>query len=248
MLSSTHQPPPLIPTAAKVLPADAAAEFERLAAQPSAQLSAIAEFVAAPGLPAWTLDTIQQILGDEDHLAEIAQQSFAHPNGFDSIPLENSHPSHRVRLHVWWPDAPLVTEDVHNHAWSFGSRLLTGSLTFQTYRRSDDGTPHFHYPWRLGGTFAYDSNSVNTVKLATALDATFAENTHYTFDLNELHRVAPVKTERPVSTLVVIGSWQRNGSDVYTEEQRHSEGYRPLKDPYLPQQLAARLRRYIDGL
>lgn len=248
MPSTQQLPPPLIPTTAKVLPPEVAAEFERLSDRPIAQLSAIAEFVADPSLPAWTVDTIKRILNDEDHLAEIARQSFAHPNGFDSIPLENSHPSHRVRLHVWWPDAPLVTEDVHNHAWSFGSRLLSGALTFQTYRPAEQGTPYFHYPWRLGGAFAYDSTGVDTVTLAAVLDATFAENTHYTFDLNELHRVAPVKTEQPVSTLVIIGSWQRNGSDVYTEQPRHGEGYRPLKDPYPPQQLAERLQRYIDCL
>jgi hypothetical protein len=248
MLTTAHLPPPLIPTAAKVLPPLIAAELHRLAAQPSVQLSAIQGFVADPGLPGWTVDALEQILHDEDHLAEIARQSFAHPNGFDSIPLENSHPSHRVRLHVWWPDSPLVTEDVHNHAWSFGSRVLTGALNFQTYRPSDEGTPHFHYPWRLGGAFAYDHRSVDTVHLARLLDATFTENTHYTFDLTELHRVAPVKTAQPVSTLVVIGSWQRDGSDVYTEQPRHGQGYRPLKDPYTPRQLAERLQRYLDCL
>ncbi|WP_121400949.1 hypothetical protein [Micromonospora sp. M71_S20] len=238
----------MIATAAKVLPPGFAAELERLAAQPVNQLSAIREFVADPGLPSWAVDTIQQILNDEDHLAEIAHQSFAHPNGFDSIPLENSHPSHRVRLHVWWPEAPLLTEDIHNHAWSFGSRLLSGALNFQTYRQSDEGSPYLHYPWQLGGSFAYDNSAVTTVKLAPVLNATFAENTYYTFDLTELHRVAPVKTQRPVSTLVIIGSWQRDGSDVYTEKPRHGEGYRPLKNPYPPRKLAERLRRYLDSL
>ncbi|GAB1646870.1 hypothetical protein [Krasilnikovia sp. MM14-A1259] len=248
MLPTQQPPPPLIPTTAKVLPAPLGADLRRLAAQPSAQLSAIREVVADPGLPGWTVDTIQRVLADDEHLAEIAAQSFAHPNGFDSVPLENSHPSHRVRLHVWWPDSPLTLEDVHNHAWSFGSRIMTGALRFQTYRLSAEGAPFFHYPWQLGGGFAYDASSVATVRLAPVLDATFAEHTHYTFDLHELHRVAPVKTTQPVSTLVIIGSWQRDGSDVYTEQPRHGQGYRPLQDPYSPRQLAERLRRYLDCL
>jgi hypothetical protein len=246
---STHQvPPPLHPTTAKVLPPAVAADLERLSAQPSAQLSAMRAFVAGPDTLSWTVDTLQHILKDHDHLAEIANQSFAHPNGFDSIPLENSHPSHRVRLHVWWPEASLVTEDVHNHAWNFASHVLTGALTFKTYRKSDAGVPHFHYPWRIGEKGTYDSNVVATVKLDMVLDACFTENTYYTFDLDELHRVAPVKTPRPVSTLVIIGKMQRNGSDVYTEQARHGAGYRLLKDPYSPHQLADRLRRYLECL
>jgi hypothetical protein len=70
---------------------------------------------------------------------------------------------------------------------------------------------------------------------------------HYAFDLNELHRFAPVKTNRPVSTLVILGAMQCNGSDVYTEKPRHGAGYRLLKDPYTPDQLADRLRRYLAG-
>jgi len=248
-MRTTHQIlPPLRPTTAKVLPPAVAAEMERLSAHPAAQLSAIREFISGPDIPTWTTDTIRQVLKDPDHLAEIAQQSFAHPNGFDSIPLENRHPTYRVRLHVWWPDAPLVTEDVHNHAWSFASRVLSGELNFKTYRESDTGQQYFHYPWRIGHRATYDSSAVKTVNLAMTLDACFIENLCYSFDLNELHRVAPVKTERPVSTLVVLGKMQRDGSDVYTENARHGAGYRLLKDPYSPSQLADRLHRYIECL
>lgn len=247
LLPTDNVLPPLRPTVARVLPAATAAEFERLAAHPSAQLTAIREFVGSPDLPSWTVDTLQRILTDRDHLAEISRQSFAHPNGFDCLPLENRHPSYRVRLHVWWPEDTLVTEDVHNHAWSFASRVLRGDLTFTTYRASDAGDPYFHYPWRIGDTGTYDSQAVTTTKLAPGLNARFTENMHYAFDLNELHRVAPVKTNRPVSTLVILGAMQRDGSDVYTEKPRHGAGYRLLKDPYTPDQLADRLRRYIAG-
>jgi hypothetical protein len=231
-----------------VLPPAVAAELERLSAQPSAQLSAIREFISGPDIPTWTADTIQRILTDRDHLAEIAQQSFAHPNGFDSIPLENRHPSYRVRLHVWWPETTLVTEDVHNHAWSFASRVLSGDLNFKTYRESNKGVPHFHYPWRIGDKGTYDGGAVETVNLAMALNACFTENMYYAFDLDELHRVAPVKTERPVSTLVILGKMQRDGSDVYTQTARHGAGYRLLKDPYPPSRLADLLRRYLECL
>jgi len=249
MMLPTHQiPPPLRPTAAKVLPPAVAAELEELSQQPAAQLSAIGEFIAGPDIPSWTVDTIQRILTDPDHLAEIAQQSFAHPNGFDCIPLENRHPSYRVRLHVWWPEAELVTEDVHNHAWSFASRVLSGDLKFQTYRASNTGQRYFHYPWRIGDRGTYDGGAVKTVNLAIVLNACFTENMHYTFDLDEIHRVAPVKTERPVGTLVVLGKMQRDGSDVYTENARHGAGYRLLKDPYSPGRLADRLHRYLEFL
>ena len=248
MLPTHRILPPLRPTAARVLPPAVAAELERLSGQPPAQLSVIREFVSGPDIPSWTVNTIQQILTNPDHLAEIAQQSFAHPNGFDSIPLENRHPSYRVRLHVWWPEAALVIEDVHNHAWSFASRVLCGELNFTTYRESDAGQPFFHYPWRIGDKGTYDSGAVKTVNLAMALDAWFTENVHYSFDLNELHRVAPIKTNRPVSTLVILGKMRRDGSDVYTENARHGAGYRLLKDPYTPSQLADRLRRYVEYL
>ena len=240
--------PPLRPTAARVLPHDIATTLEMLSVQPSAQLTAIRDFISGPDISSWTVDTIRRILADPAHLEEIAQQSFAHPNGFDSIPLENRHPSYRVRLHLWWPEDTLVTEDVHNHAWSFASRVLSGALTFKTYRPCDTGQPYFHYPWRIGDKGTYDGTSVNTATLAVALNACFSEGMHYSFDLNELHRVAPVKTTQPVSTLVILGTMQRDGSDVYTENPRHGAGYRLLRDPYSSRQLADRLRRYLACL
>jgi hypothetical protein len=248
MIHTTDVVPPLRPTAARVLAPDFGADLERLAGDPQVQLSAMREFLASPRVPVWAGDTLEKILKNPDHLTEIAAQSFAHPNGFDSIPLENRHPAYRVRLHVWWPEDALVTEDVHNHAWSFASRILSGALNFTTYRATDLGAPFFHYPWRLGDDGTYDSGAVRTVNLAPALNACLPTGVYYTFDLNELHRVAPVKTQQPVSTLVILGKMQRNGTDVYTEQPRHDAGYRLLKHPYAPGQLADRLRRYLGCL
>ena len=233
-------------TQAKVLPPALAGELDRLAAQPQAQLSAMREFVSDPGVPDWTAETIRRILADPEHLAESAKQSHQHPLGFDSIVLENTLPLYRARLHVWWPQTALVIEDVHNHAWSFASRVLTGELRFTSYRETDDGMPFHHYRYRYGDQGGYGETT--TVRLGVALDACLPSSTYYSFDLNERHRVAPVKTGRPVSTLVLTGALQRDGSDVYTEKARHEAGYRLLGDPYTPDALAQLLRRYLECL
>jgi hypothetical protein len=133
----------------------------------------------------------------------------------------------------------------HHHILPHPNRQ-TNSDT-QHYRESDAGDPYFHYPGRIGDTGTYDSQTVTTTNLAPGMDARFTENMHYAFDLNELHHVAPVKTNRPVSALVILATMQRNGSDVYTEKPRHGAGYRLLTDPYTPNQLADRLRRYLAG-
>jgi hypothetical protein len=235
-------------TAGKVLASALSAKLEKLAEQPIAQLSAMREMISRPDTPSWTADTIRRILNDRDHLTEIAAKSLAHPNGFDSIPLEVNLPHYRVRLHVWWPEIFLVTEDIHNHAWSFASRILSGELNFKTYRESNAGMPFFHYPWHYGEKGTYNGSEVERVGLATTFDACFTKTMYYSFDLNELHRVAPIKTDRPVATLVLTGKLQRNGSDVYTEKPRHGEGFRLAKERYTPDQLAERLLRLIDFL
>ncbi|MEV4703781.1 hypothetical protein [Actinoplanes sp. NPDC049316] len=243
-----HSIAPLRPTTAKVLATELSAQLNHLRPQPALQLAAMREFVARPDTASWTAETIRRILSDRGHLAEIAAQSFAHPNGFDSIVLENSLPSHRVRLHIWWPETQLVTEDVHNHAWSFASRVLSGALHFRTYRPSGKGTPFFHYPYRYGDTGACAGNHADTVNLVITFDGCFPATMYYSYDLNELHRIAPIKTDQPVATLVLTGTLQRDGSDVYTEQARHGEGYRLLKEPYTANQLADRLRRYLACL
>lgn len=231
-----------------VLPVPLRDELRVLRSEPTQQLRRIREFFANVGTVTWVADTLQRLAQNERALTELGEYAFAHPNGFDWIPLERALPYYRVRLHVWWPDRAGVIEDIHNHAWDFGSRVLCGQLRFTTYRPSAQGEPYYHYPYRFGDDGSFSSTDVDLVHLEPTFDGSLSAGTVYSFRHTELHRVTPDHNDRPVATVIVAGAMQREGSDVYTEKPRHEEGYRLLKSPYGPEGLRARITSLLNYL
>src|SRR5690348_12511658 len=75
-------------------------------------------------------DVIDAATRDEQLLTHVAEHTIEHVNGFDRITLVDALPRCRLRLHIWWPERRGTPEDIHNHAWDFGSALLCGQLRF----------------------------------------------------------------------------------------------------------------------
>ena len=65
---------------------------------------------------------------DEAELARLAGLSFSHPNGFDRLVIASDPDSGaRLRVHVWWNGGRTTgAGHIHNHPWTFASRILAG--------------------------------------------------------------------------------------------------------------------------
>ena len=236
-----------IVSAAKILPEELRESLEQLDEFPDRQLEAIRGILAGSDGLTMATKALERVVATSEYLEEMGSSSFEHPNGFDSIPLELNLPNYRVRLHIWWPDSNGVIEDVHNHAWDFGSLILCGSLRFVTFALADAGLPFFHYPYRFGEHEEATSTQPQVAYLRSTLDASLAAGTYYSFSHTQLHRVVAEGGGHPVATFVITGTVRRDGSDVYVEKKRVG-GYRLLKHPFGAEKLKARLERLLVEL
>lgn len=220
-------------------------------ARPDAEcIAAARRWLDTINAPAWIADLSDHVSRDEQLAVHIGGQSVTHPNGFDlltltgGLPAPDRLPTYRLRLHIWWQQH--VIEDVHNHAWDFCSRVLTGALRFSTYQHATpDDRPaqvFYRYRYHFGSDGDFSDQPIERVHLARGLDAILATATTYSFRHDQLHRVAP-SPGSVVATLVVTGRFRTNGSDIYTDRPRHTHGARLPAAPLGPQALIDRMSR-----
>lgn len=78
---------------------------------------------------------LSSLLLSSEYSQEVAERSFAHPNGFDRIDLIRfGRDRCSLRLHIWWPEnRQLQNCDAHNHSWDFYSKILSGSIEHCLY-------------------------------------------------------------------------------------------------------------------
>lgn len=211
------------------------------------QLDSIRAWLQRTEPGALVSDFIEATTSDERLLTCAAERTIEHVNGFDRITLVNALPHYRLRLHIWWPERRGTPEDIHNHAWDFGSALLCGQLRFKTYILDPTGEEHWLYRHRYGQPSAYRGGDVERVQLRCVFDTSMPAGTIYTFDHDQIHRVIP-EGDAPVATLVVAGALRRDGSDVYTQQPRHHDGFRQPATSVTPEQLHTRLLRLATHL
>lgn len=233
-------------TRVRVLPTAVGRNFAALAVSPASQIEAILGFLSLPSSYTWMTDAIAEIARTPQYLEELGPYAYEHPNGFDQLPLELNSPQYRARLHIWWPDRTGTIEDIHNHAWDFGSRILCGSLRFTTFEAGDEGVPHYHCYYPIGSKNTPKQADDRIVALRKTFDGHLPAEMSYSFSHTQLHRVKAEGDGRPVATLVVSGVRQRAGSDIFYETRRN-EGHRPMV-VLGPDKLRQRLERLLEEL
>ena len=248
MNPTTNTPAPVLPTDVHALLSDPA--------QPDIERLTVARrWLDELDPTAWIADLAARLQTDRHLAVQLGQQSVAHPNGFDLItlagglPTADRLPPYRLRLHIWW-QAGQTLEDVHNHAWDFCSRILTGSLRFTTYHptASENSLPEFHrYRYQLGGDGDFRDQPVERARLTQGLDAILAAGTTYSFRHDQLHRVTPAGDD-VVATLVITGHFCTRGSDIYTEHARPATGARLPARCLDPAEIVTAVTRLADLL
>jgi hypothetical protein len=76
-------------------------------------------------------ERIRTVLAQKDLLADYARMSYAHVNGFVALTIDSNGSTTR-RLH-WWPAQNSIDSQIHNHARSFTSSVLLGTLQLTHY-------------------------------------------------------------------------------------------------------------------
>jgi hypothetical protein len=166
---------------------------------------------------------LDAVLSERRWLADIAQYSYAHPNGFAKIVLLHSD-QFQLRLHIWRPGTTSVTENIHNHNWDFSSILLAGGYRYQEYTTQSQGTLFYAYGYRgyrsWRGAPSYSLTPIGRQTLGCSFDAYLQAGSSYTLRADTLHRVIS-DPDRTTASLVLQGPEIRDDVNVLAE--------RPLK-------------------
>jgi len=162
-----------------------------------------------------------ELLASRDRLADIAERSLWHPNGFAKIVLL-SHSSYKLRLHVWEnaaSESTVVKGHVHNHGWDFSTILLAGGYRHQEFRPAADGDKFFAYKYRSDvEPGAYSLVPAGNQILRCVFDAYLSQGSRFTISSEVLHRVVP-DARQPTVSLVLQGPPQPSSDDVFAPRE-----------------------------
>lgn len=185
-----------------------------------ADLAGMLRQVAAA--PADCLRWLDGLRRDAAAIAEIADRSYWHPNGFAKLILRPG-PAPRIRLHVW-PAALAGTvrlgeSNPHSHRWDFASTVLAGGgLDMVEYAETDDGcgVPYVRYRYGLDPTDRAALRRDAAVRLRVTGEPAARLGQVYSCDTTVVHTVAPVGPA--LTATLVFQSAQRTPSTVVYRE------------------------------
>jgi hypothetical protein len=165
------------------------------------------------------LNYLGRLLDDEPRLNTIAKRSSVHANGFTKLVLERRD-GLALRLHVWEPAAAGQQKDpenIHDHVWSFGSKVLLGGLDEERFETASGGVVMDHYRYaRARATLPPGSlELLGQVRLAQFSELSHRAGTVYHVDDTIRHRAWSVRDGGHVATLVLTGTPRNIGASVY---------------------------------
>jgi hypothetical protein len=161
---------------------------------------------------------LQEFMADEDCMKFASKHSYLHANGFEKIVLASFDGSScKLRLHMWndQKDHPDQEGNIHNHRWSFASRVLIGQPLFEVYERGTDGIEHNEYEYIPNGEVgAFTLNFTKVTLLRRTIRLTLTEGASYSMHHSALHRVTATG---PTVTVVLQGATIAEKSAVFSK-------------------------------
>jgi hypothetical protein len=153
------------------------------------------------------------VTSDEGELARLAGLSFSHPNGFDRLVIASDPDSGaRLRVHVWWNDDRTTgAGHIHNHPWTFASRILAGRLHVETYHASREhstpgGGDHLMFgcpgPVESRTSYRWSYVANGPVRLESCAELSLPAGSQYMLDFRVFHRVVADRAGPAVSAVV----------------------------------------------
>jgi hypothetical protein len=171
--------------------------------------------------PANFRSLLTQIIGNGVQLADVANRSVWHPNGFAKIVLL-SRPLYSLRLHIWRNGSGSRTaarENIHNHRWDFSAVLLAGGYCHQEFRPAGSGEEFFAYTYHPASSLgSYSLDPIGTKALRCVFNAHLSQGSRYTISSEVLHRVVPDPGE-PTVSLVLEGPHLPSTVEVFATQE-----------------------------
>ena len=197
----------------------------------SLRLPALSE----PESPAATAGRVIDVLSRSDGVAQLldaliadvrqrprtaqarAALSYRHALGFEKIVLLAGKPDFMLRAHIWRPsiDQRETSEHIHNHRFSFASRVLTGNLAMDIFTPHSMGEQMEWYQERVAeGDASWDLARLGrrAIRQLSSVDLTAGSGYHLMADA--LHRIRPAN-DSVSATLCLETVSVRNMTDVY---------------------------------
>lgn len=183
-----------------------------------------AQFIEDIGSPDGFSSLIGEILEKREALENIASRSYRHVNHFDKIVLfDDENPGHaRLTLHLWRPPYTVnETQDelIHDHRFSFWSKVLCGSLRSEVFERTEEDGPDT----QLYRSFSYCPetadienfyNHQGDVRLKVRRYQQTDRDQGYYLKFDTIHRIC-LPERQAVSTIVLRSPRLRDHSTVY---------------------------------
>jgi hypothetical protein len=189
---------------------------------------------------------IHALMDNEESLEKAAYASYRHANGFDKFVLASSPGGPSVKMDVWWPEDTRGQEDVHNHRYSFSSRLLTGELSIEHYELRDDGMPMNHFDIEIVSRRTDRLNDRGQERVEKRFEASIPAGTTYWLHHQQLHRVVAAPGVLS-ATLVCQDANARDTSDIF-RPVGSARPERRYNAPFEPAELKDRLNRLLSEL
>ncbi len=172
-------------------------------------------------------------------------EGVVHDNGFYKLTLGKAPGSVVLRAHIWFEDQHLHRGDgnIHNHRWSFASRILQGVMTtvsFEVGSGGDLSVQHHTYTPGADPEIRY----IAPARLRQVSSETFADGDCYYLEASTVHQAQP-RPGLTTVTLVARSEAEREYADVYAT--RHLPEA-PGQPTFLPRNVVAREIRRVHGL
>lgn len=204
----------------------------------------LAEWMQHTFTPHCVLALIDEVLTHPVLLAEVANRSYHHGNGFLKVVLA-AHDGWKLRLHIWFPGAP-CEENIHDHRWSFASTILCGELLSETFVDDASGPvvgQEYLYHARHGNE---DSRKVAASQFRLRSQGRLMRRTGDAYFLPEsvLHRICDYPGKQLVATMMCSAPTSQTSNRLLVADDHAGIDPNVGQIPLSPQELACHLERF----
>jgi hypothetical protein len=166
-------------------------------------------------------NVLDNLLGNERELNEVANRSYYHKNGFLKVVLIEKRPKFSVRLHIW-PEESFQSPDVHNHPWDMTGLVLSGSYEWPIYtldQSSEDCKSFDLFECRyLEDYSGHSFHKLDKVILNQVDKLSFQQGDIFQFAQTRYHSVRK-ENSQPADSIVITGNSVGLSANVITHRK-----------------------------
>lgn len=167
------------------------------------------------------VNVIENLLGNERELNEVASRSYYHNNGFLKVVLIEKRPKYSVRFHIW-PEESFQAPDVHNHPWDMTGLVLSGSYEWPIYslEQNSEGCESFDlFECRyLEDYSGHSFHNLDKVVLNQVDKLSFQQGDIFQFPQIQFHSVRK-ENSQPAESIVITGDSVGLSANVITHRK-----------------------------